>query len=72
MPMKSFSTLIYFVNNFQTGPDNPEEESLNLTLAGMGGEIGPSEQTIENIMSFARSYEVFETGETGYVEMNLN
>jgi len=32
----------------------------------------PSDLVIGNIMNFARSYEVYETKEAGYVEMNLN
>ncbi len=76
MPMRN-STLHYFVNNF-----HPESESflLNLVndfpenkLAKMDNtEILPSERTIENILNFARSYEVLKTEKAGYVEMNLN
>ena len=32
----------------------------------------PSEQTVNNILNFARSYEVLETESTGDVEMILN
>ncbi len=74
MPMNNVSTLIYFVNNFQTDSEYFEEESLNTTFMTKmeNSEVGPSEQSIENIMDFARSYEVLETKETGYVEMILN
>jgi hypothetical protein len=32
----------------------------------------PSDRIIENILNFARSYEVYETEKTGFIEMNLN
>ncbi|QGY45518.1 hypothetical protein GM418_18130 [Maribellus comscasis] len=71
--MKEISTLIYFVSNFQADSENSERESLDLTLTRMEkSEVGPSERTIENIMNFARSYEVLESEEAGFVEMNLN
>jgi hypothetical protein len=42
-------------------------------LAGMEkAEKAPSDQTINNILNFARSYEVIETEKTGFVEMILN
>lgn len=74
MPMQNYSTLIYFVNNFQNDVDVSK-----LDLVGNGFEnsrtkmdFEPSERTIKNILDFARSYEVLETDSTGYVEMNLN
>ena len=73
MPMNKDSTLIYFVKNFQTDSESFNEESLNASLTKMEkSEVGPSERTIDNIMNFARSYEVIETEEAGYVEMILN
>jgi hypothetical protein len=77
MPMKKNSTLIYFVNNFQVISDSYDEESMDLEfegfLAGMEkAEKAPSDQTINNILNFARSYEVIETEKTGFVEMILN
>ena len=75
--MRNYSTLIYFVNSFHSGFEsfliNSEIDIFENNLAKMDNkEILPSERTIENILNFARSYEVFETEETGFVEMNLN
>jgi hypothetical protein len=77
VPMRNYSTLIYFVNSFQSGlessRDNLVETSINhfLTTTPLAEKV-PSELIIENILNFARSYEVFETEKAGYVEMNLN
>lgn len=70
--MKKHSTLIYLVNNFQT-----EESTTNCVDDVIGNQLtamdfDPSERSIENIMNFARSYEVLETESTGYAEMILN
>ena len=76
MPMRN-STLIYFVNHFSSELDSflvdTEIEIPENNLAEMDNtEILPSERTIENILNFARSYEVLKTEETGYVELILN
>ena len=71
--MKKNSTLIYFVNNFKSEKKTckkVENKSNFALLAKMDFE--PSERSIENILNFARSYEVLETESSGYVEMNLN
>jgi len=73
--MRNYSTLIYFVNSFQS-----ESNQVNLVEAGINSFLAttpmadktPSERSIENILNFARSYEVLETESAGYVEMNLN
>lgn len=75
--MKKKSTLIYFVNNFQSDFDlyNVElvsNQQENFLAKMEMAEIVPSERTIENILNFARSYEVFETEKAGFIEMNLN
>lgn len=72
MPMRKFSTLIYFVNQIQndtltTRIERGEDES-SLTMGG----FEPSERSVKNILDFARSYDVLESEETGYIEMNLN
>ncbi len=73
MPMNKVSTLIYFVNTFQAESNEDFGKGLNVKSKELERlDVGPSEQSIENIMNFARSYEVYETQETGYVEMNLN
>jgi len=70
--MKKHSTLIYLVNNFQTGESttNRVDDVIGNQLTAM--EFEPSERSIENIMNFARSYKVIETESTGYAEMILN
>ena len=73
--MRNYSTLIYFVNSFQS-----ELNQINLVETNVDGhpemmsndEKMPSDRIIENILNFARSYEAFETEDVGYVEMNLN
>ena len=75
MPMRNYSTLIYFVNNFQADLNSSKtvENGFENSLTKMvSTEIEPSEQSIENILNFARSYEVLETQNAGYVEMILN
>ena len=72
--MRDYSTLIYFVNNFQNNlkstkiekVDNDLEDSLTTM------DFEPSESSVKNILDFARSYDVIETESTGYVEMILN
>ncbi len=70
--MKKHSTLIYLVNNFQTDVETQSrvDDVIENELTAM--EFNPSERSIENILNFARSYEVLETESTGYVEMILN
>jgi hypothetical protein len=77
VPMTNFSTLIYFVNSFQSETEsnnvNLVEASINGFLASMPeAEKVPADRVIENILNFSRSYEVLETEIAGYVEMNLN
>jgi len=76
MPMVKNSTLIYFVNNFQVDLESTLFKSIQKneesSLTKMEISPLPSEATIESILSFARSYDVLKTKETGYVEMNLN
>lgn len=71
--MNDISTLIYLVNNFQadlTGNTGCRSESF--FTASENKTFSPSEQTIENILNFARSYEVLKTENTGQVELILN
>ena len=77
MPMRKSSTLIYLVNHFnpKSKPVQSDfiEESINGFLASEISEAhSPSGKSIENILNFARSYEVCKTENAGYVEMNLN
>ena len=75
--MTKKSTLIYFVNNFQVDLESTLLETIQKNeesfLTKMEDDTPlPSDETIESILNFARSYEVLETEETGFVEMNLN
>ncbi len=74
--MKKKSTLIYFVKQFNSDSESilfGTDDQFERDLAWMEqSEKLPSDRTIQNILDFARSYEVVETEETGYVEMILN
>jgi len=77
MPMRDYSTLIYFVNTFKTdlentGQNEPDYMAESALTSMEKQSCSPSDRTIKNILDFACSYEVVETRETGYVEMNLN
>lgn len=77
VPMRNYSTLINFVNGFQSGSEsdlyNLVDEDINGFLASIPEEENkPSDLVIKNILNFARSYEVYETEEAGYIEMILN
>ncbi len=77
VPMRNYSTLIYFVNSYQSesGSDDDHlvDEDFNSFLAAIpGAENMPSDLVIGNILNFARSYEAYKTADAGYVEMNLN
>ena len=73
--MRNHSTLIYLVNSFQSELNHLSliETSINGTSEPkLNVEKAPSDKTIENILNFARSYEVCKTKKAGYVELNLN
>jgi len=75
LPMMNYSTLIYLVNSFQSeiNGDYPIEINVNGSQKTMSDtKHEPSDQIIENILNFARSYEVCKTEKAGYVEMILN
>ena len=73
--MRKNSTLTYFVKNFKPG-----NTAANCNIDGVEnsfkkaeyGQMRPSEQTINNIFAFAKSYEVIQTEKSGFVEMILN
>lgn len=72
LPMKKNSTLIYLVNNFQTEDAAYKEVDKVIGNALTAMDFEPSKRSIDNILNFARSYEVLESKNTGHVEMNLN
>lgn len=75
--MSEISTLSYLVNKFQSDLNSANTKIVG-TQAGQlfttkdDCKIEPSKRSIENVLNFARSYEVLETQKAGYVEMNLN
>lgn len=76
MPMKKNSTLIYWIKNYQKEippaikqGDANSESSL---AKAENGRMVPSEQTVNNILGFAQSYETMETEKNGHLEMILN
>lgn len=75
MPMRNYFTLNSLINSFQSELNQFSliETSINKNLETMSSkEEGPSYRIIENILNFARSYEVCKTEKAGYVELNLN
>lgn len=73
--MRKNSTLIYFVNSFNSDLKSVklvETEVDNGPVISTNKEQEPPDRIVENILNFARSYDVKETKEMGYVEMNLN
>ena len=75
LPMRNYSTLIYLVNSFQLDLNHLSliETNINRNPDTMiTKNEGPSERIVENILNFARSYEVYKTKKTGYVVLNLN
>ncbi len=77
LPMRKHSTLIYFVNNIQADLNNCENELFNSTdrliLTGKATrDEGPSERAVQNILNFARAYEVITTRSTGSTDLILN
>lgn len=70
--MQDYSTLIYFVNDFQKDLQSTKVLDNKLEDSVTKMDFEPSERSVKNILDFARSYDVLETESTGYVEMNLN
>ena len=75
--MRSNSTLVYFINYFQNDLnkihlDNSDGEIESILTVMENAGIAPSNQCVDKILDFARSYEVLETENAGYVEMMLN
>ena len=72
--MRNHSTLIYFVNSFQS-----ESKSVNLVETNVDSNLVamsqkeelPSDQTVKNILNFALSYEVYETQEFNNCKVNF-
>lgn len=73
--MEKNSTLIYLMNRFQKKHDASikiVDSCEDIFEKAENAEMAPSKRTINNILGFAKSYEVLETQNNGYVEMVLN
>jgi hypothetical protein len=73
--MRNYSTLNSLVNSFQSKLNQFSliETSIDRNSEMMSKkEEVPSDRIIENILNFARSYEVCKTEKAGYIELNLN
>ena len=73
--MKKNSTLFYLINRFQKDSYSKKKKIESLETIYDKAEcakMAPSRQTINNILGFAKSYEVMETERSGSVEMVLN
>ena len=72
--MRNYSTLVYLVNNFREEMNSKDtfelDEGVENSFTSMDFE--PSKRSIQSILDFASSYEVLETENTGYVDLNLN
>ncbi len=73
--------MIYFFNLHQKYDDelisNSKEENTGLLGEGKTKEddeviFSPSNQVLNNVLNFSKSYETVKTESSGYVEMNLN
>ncbi len=72
MPMNKNSTLVFLVRNFQPVKQPDVDEFENYFEEMESAENVPSEKTINNILGFARSYDVMETKSTGHIDVILN
>jgi len=64
---------MYFINFFRAYSNRNDIENRNNDLnTTTAKRMEPSEESVKNILDFARSYDVLETKATGYVEMILN
>ncbi|MFW6290392.1 MAG: hypothetical protein ACOC0R_05440 [Mariniphaga sp.] len=72
--MKNWSTLVFIVKKY-TGPQSKLND-LNYRdfLASDDEKAGfsPSDQSVKNIMDFARSYEVLDSDSAGQIELINN
>lgn len=72
--MKKWSTLVFLVNKSPEQPSEcfDEEVSDLLTDSITGSGYSPSAGCINNIMDFARAYEVLESETAGQIELVIN
>ncbi|NQU87696.1 MAG: hypothetical protein HQ541_18245 [Mariniphaga sp.] len=73
--MRKNSTFItYLINDFETEADNYklDAETEELLIVLDIEDFTPQINSVNNILDFARSYEVLESENTGFIELNLN
>ena len=73
--MRKKSTLIYFVNSLQadlTNCENNFSAVFNRPQLTFNDVVSPAEKVVDEILNFARIYEVLETEVTGHTELILN
>ena len=73
--MRKKSTLIYFVNSLQADLTNCENDFsavFNRPRFTVNDEVSPADNVVDEILNFARIYEVLETKVTGHTELILN
>ncbi len=73
--MKKKSTLLFLIKKYQKEHQpvfDQDEYSESFFAKAENGEMEPSEQTVNNILGFAQSYETMKTEKSGHMEMILN
>ena len=73
--MRNNSTFLsYLINDFETGADNFEldAETEELLMSLDIEDFSPKKKTLDNILNFARSFEVLTSENAGTIELNLN
>jgi len=69
----NISTFPYLVNlNESPGLLNPGESVEGLLIRLDSENYSPSENSVNMVLNFARSYDVINSGATGIIEVNLN
>lgn len=66
--MVKHSTLIFTFSNI--GDEHSKKEDF--LVKGLNGEFAPSEDSVRNIMAFAKAHSAEKTKSVGVVEMVLN
>jgi len=70
--MRKISTLTYIISIYQNNERKDEILSEELFTDYNGEIYEPAPESVEAILSFARSYEVITSKSAGNIELNLN
>lgn len=72
--MRNSSTLNFLINNLETEAEkyefNAEIEELLISMDIE--DFAPLKSSVNNILNFARSFDILKSKSTGMIEMNLN